>query len=106
VCLDETSKQMIVETRAPIPAKPGQKGASRIRTNGVANMFMVFAPLEGWRHVKVTDRRFRLRARARQCEDRTGRRFSSVSAMRSGVDNCVLMCSNRSGPLDQAFLRP
>ena len=23
--------------------------------NGVANLFMVFAPLEGWRHVKVTD---------------------------------------------------
>ena len=27
VCLDETSKQMIVETRAPIPAKPGRKAA-------------------------------------------------------------------------------
>jgi hypothetical protein len=25
-------------------------------TNGVANIFMMFAPLEGWRHVKVTDR--------------------------------------------------
>jgi len=24
--------------------------------NGVANLFMMFAPLEGWRHVKVTDR--------------------------------------------------
>src|ERR1700730_215553 len=24
VCLDETSKQLIIETRAPIPAKPGQ----------------------------------------------------------------------------------
>ena len=24
VCLDETSKQLIAETRAPIPAKPGQ----------------------------------------------------------------------------------
>ena len=29
-CLDETSKQLIVETRAPIPAKPGQP-ASRLR---------------------------------------------------------------------------
>src|SRR5271155_2533406 len=26
-------------------------------SDGVANLFMVFAPLEGWRHVKVTDRR-------------------------------------------------
>jgi len=25
--------------------------------NGTANLFMLFAPLEGWRHVKVTDRR-------------------------------------------------
>jgi hypothetical protein len=25
VCLDETSKQLIIETRAPIPAKPGRK---------------------------------------------------------------------------------
>jgi hypothetical protein len=25
--------------------------------NGTANLFMMFAPLEGWRHVKVTERR-------------------------------------------------
>ena len=31
VCLDETSKQMIVETRAPIPREVGTKGASRLR---------------------------------------------------------------------------
>lgn len=58
VCLDETSKQLIVETRAPIPAKPGQKTRHdyEYERNGVANLFMLFAPLEGWRHVKVTDR--------------------------------------------------
>ena len=58
VCLDETSKQLIVETRAPIPAKPGRKARHdyEYERNGVANLFMVFAPLEGWRHVKVTDR--------------------------------------------------
>ncbi|MFZ2649360.1 MAG: IS630 family transposase [Burkholderiaceae bacterium] len=58
VCLDETSKQMIVETHAPIPAKPGRKARHdyEYERNGVANLFMMFAPLEGWRHVKVTDR--------------------------------------------------
>ena len=58
VCLDETSKQLIVETRAPIPAKPGQPARHdyEYERNGVANLFMMFAPLEGWRHVKVTDR--------------------------------------------------
>ena len=58
VCLDETSKQLIVETRAPIPAKPGQPARHdyEYERNGVANLFMMFAPLEGSRHVKVTDR--------------------------------------------------
>ena len=57
VCLDETSKQLIVETRTPIPAKPGRKARHdyEYHRNGVANLFMVFAPLEGWRHVTVTD---------------------------------------------------
>src|SRR5947209_596838 len=59
VCLDETSKQLIAETRVPIPMKPGR--AARIdyeyKRNGTANLFMLFAPLEGWRHVEVTDRR-------------------------------------------------
>ena len=58
VCLDETSKQLTAETRVPIPAKPGQPGRHdyEYRRNGTANLFMMFAPLEGWRHVKVTDR--------------------------------------------------
>jgi len=57
VCLDETSKPLTVETRAPIPAKPGQPARRdyEYQRNGVANLFMMFAPLEGWRHVKVTD---------------------------------------------------
>ena len=58
VCLDETSKQLVAETRVPIAAKPGQPGRHdyEYRRNGTANLFMMFAPLEGWRHVKVTDR--------------------------------------------------
>jgi hypothetical protein len=57
VCLDETSKQMVAETRAPIPVQPGQKARYdyEYERKGVANLFMIFAPLEGWRHVKVTD---------------------------------------------------
>ena len=59
VCLDETSKQLIAETRAPIAATPGQpeRYDYEYERNGVANLFMMFAPLEGWRRVKVTDRR-------------------------------------------------
>jgi DDE superfamily endonuclease len=58
VCLDETSKQLIAETRAPIAMKPGRKARCdyEYERNGTANLFMLFAPLEGWRHVEVTDR--------------------------------------------------
>jgi hypothetical protein len=58
VCLDETSKQLIKETRAPIPARPGRPARTdyEYERNGTANIFMLFAPLEGWRHVEITDR--------------------------------------------------
>src|ERR1700730_19173240 len=58
ICLDETSKQLISETRAPIPMKPGSPARYdyEYQRNGVANLFMMFAPLEGSRHVKVTNR--------------------------------------------------
>jgi hypothetical protein len=58
VCLDETSKQLIKETRLPIPARPGRSARTDYESerNGTANIFMLFAPLEGWRHVEVTDR--------------------------------------------------
>ena len=58
VCLDEASKQLIAETRVPIPARPGKVARYdyEYERNGTANLFMMFAPLEGWRHVEVTDR--------------------------------------------------
>ncbi len=58
VCVDETSKQLIVETRVTIPMKSGRPARHdyEYTRNGGANLFMMFAPLEGWRHVKVTDR--------------------------------------------------
>ena len=59
VCLDETSKQLVAETREPIPMRAGQPARHdyEYERNGTANAFMLFAPLEGWRHVKVTERR-------------------------------------------------
>lgn len=59
VCLDETSKQLVAETREPEAMRPGQPARCdyEYKRNGVANLFMLFAPLEGWRHVEVTRRR-------------------------------------------------
>ncbi len=59
VCLDETSKQQTKETRTPLPTRPGRPAAYdfEYERNGTANLFMVYAPLDAWRHVEVTDRR-------------------------------------------------
>ena len=59
VCMDETSKQQIMEVRQPLAAAPGAEYRydAEYKRNGVSNLFMLFAPLEGWRHVEVTDRR-------------------------------------------------
>ena len=59
VCLDETSKQQVKETRLPRPPRPGSALAYdyEYERNGVSNLFMLFAPLEGWRRVGVADRR-------------------------------------------------
>lgn len=59
VCFDEGSKQQTKETRLPLPAKPGAlaKYDYEYERNGTSNLFIFFAPLEAWRHIKVTERR-------------------------------------------------
>jgi hypothetical protein len=59
VCFDETSKQLIMEVKIPVPSAPGQVARYdyEYERNGVRNLFMFFEPLRGWRHVKVTERR-------------------------------------------------
>lgn len=59
LCLDETSKQLTAETRLPVPMAAGRPARFdyEYQRNGTANLFMMFAPLEGWRHVEVTERR-------------------------------------------------
>ncbi len=62
VCLDESSKQLIGEVRAPLPPQPGQvaKYDSEYERRGTANVFMAVEPLAGKRTVRVTDRRTRV----------------------------------------------
>ncbi len=59
VCLDEASKQLIGETRQPLPAEPGQpeRFDFEYTRNGTANLFLISEPLVGWRTVQVTERR-------------------------------------------------
>jgi len=59
VCLDEASKQLIAETRLPVAAAPGRASREDYEyvRNGTVNLFMMFEPLAGRRHVRMTDRR-------------------------------------------------
>lgn len=59
VCFDETTKQLIEETRLPLPAKPGQvqRYDYEYKRNGTRNLFLFFEPLAGWRHIEVTEHR-------------------------------------------------
>jgi hypothetical protein len=59
VCMDESPKQLIGETKTPIEAKPGslEKFDFEYSRNGVCNIFMSNEPLSGRRYVKVTEKK-------------------------------------------------
>jgi hypothetical protein len=59
VCMDEATKQLVGESREPLPAAPGQPERYDYEyvRNGVANLFMFFEPLAARRQVKVTEQR-------------------------------------------------
>lgn len=59
ICFDETPVQLISETRQHIPTQAGHPARYDYEycRHGSANLFMFFAPLLNWRHIKVTERR-------------------------------------------------
>jgi hypothetical protein len=62
ICLDETNRQLLDETRPPQPVAPGhptRQDPEYVR-GGIANLFLVTEPLRGWRSVMVSTQRTRL----------------------------------------------
>ena len=59
VCLDESNKQFIKETRRPIPPKSGrvERYDTEYERNGTGNIFLACEPLAGKRQIKITDQR-------------------------------------------------
>ena len=59
VCFDETSTQLLAETRPPLPPQRGwpRREDYEYRREGTRNLFLACEPLAGWRHVAVTERR-------------------------------------------------
>ena len=58
VCMDETSRQQVRETRTETKTRSGKtRHDYEYERNDVSNLFMLFAPVKGWRRVEVTERR-------------------------------------------------
>ncbi|MCA1553019.1 MAG: IS630 family transposase [Chloroflexi bacterium] len=55
VCLDELNKQLVSETREPLPVRPGQPARYdyEYQREGVVNAFILFEPLGNWRNITI-----------------------------------------------------
>ena len=62
MCMDEVSKQLLRETREPLPMEPGkpERRDHEYERGGVVNLFLFCEPLRGKRWVDVTERRTRV----------------------------------------------
>jgi hypothetical protein len=104
VCMDETRKQQVKETRPALACRPGDVGKYdyEYERNGVSNLFMVSAPLIGWRHVKVTDRH--------TCQDWAGLMREIVDVHFPDAKRVVVVMDNlnthRPASLYKAFPAP
>jgi hypothetical protein len=59
VCFGEMPYQLVAQKRTPLSPKPGspQRYDYEYERRGPANLFVVFEPKKGWRHIDVTQRR-------------------------------------------------
>jgi len=88
VCLDESSKQLISEVKQPIPPELGQvqRYDYEYKREGVCNLFMMFEPLTGWRHVEVTDQRTQIDY-AQRIKYLVDERYPQAKKIRLAQDN-------------------
>jgi transposase len=101
VCFDETLKQLVEETRVPIPPKPGvpETYDYEYRRNGTANLFIFVAPLERRRHVKVTEHKGNVDF-AECMRDLVDIHFPDAKIIRVILDN---LSTHRPGALYKTF---
>ncbi len=59
VCMDECPKQLLAQVRDPLPVASEQPSREdyEYHREGTCNLFLAFAPVQGWRTVTVTSRR-------------------------------------------------
>jgi transposase len=90
VTFDERPVQLVSETRQPIPAQAGQLERYdydyEYKREGTANLFEVFQPLLGWRHIDVTEQRAKIDF-ARCMKDLVDVRFPEADKIKIVLDN-------------------
>ena len=59
ICMDEMPKQLLADKREPLSSRAGTPARQdyEYQRNGVADLFMLFEPLQGKRFVEVTEKR-------------------------------------------------
>ena len=101
VCFDETSTQLLAETRAPMPPRPGrpQRQDYEYRREGTRNLFLACEPLAGWRQVAVTQRRT-MQDFAHQMRWLVDEAYPEVPVVRVVLDN---LNTHRTASLYETF---
>ena len=101
VCFDETSTQLLADTRPPLPAQPGlpQRQDYEYRREGTRNLFLACEPLAGWRQVAVTQRRT-MQDFAQQMRWLVDEAYPEVEVVRVVLDN---LNTHRAASLYETF---
>jgi DDE superfamily endonuclease len=88
VCMDEVSKQLLRDTRTPLPMKPGriQRRDYEYERGGVVNLFLFCEPLQGRRWVDVTEQRTK-RDWAEQIKELVDERYPEADRIVLVMDN-------------------
>lgn len=88
VCMDEVSKQLLRDTREPLPTGPGSPGRVdyEYKREGVANLFLFCEPLQGKRWVDVTERRTKVDW-AHQVRELVDERYPEAERIALVMDN-------------------
>ena len=101
VCFDETSTQMLSDTRPPLPAQPGRpmRQDYEYRREGTRNLFLACEPKAGWSHVAVTQRRT-MQDFAHQMRWLVDEAYPEIPVVRVVLDN---LNTHRMASLYEAF---
>jgi len=88
ICMDESNKQQLEETKIPIQMKPGEplKYDYEYKRNGVSALFVFFSPDQSWRNVIVDDFK-RIQEWVKHMKDLSDIHFPNMKKIHIVLDN-------------------